>query len=114
MKNERRALLGLAVAFLLLAGLVGYAFWKASNAAPSSRLTQDEHATCLVQAHGLPAAHTLSGAMYDLSVLLAHIPPPKHHLTGLQRRQRRAAHDLYRKARRYARLEHKLPPTRHC
>lgn len=114
MRTQQRALIGLYVAMIVLLGSIAYALVQLSNTAPASQLSRDERSTCLLQARALPATHVLTGAMYDLSVILSHIPKPKHKLSGWKRREFHAAIQLRRKARAYARIEHSLPQTRHC
>lgn len=114
MNVQRKALIGLYVAVIVLLAAIAYSYVKLGNAAPASQLARDEQATCLLQARALPATHVLSGAMYDLSVILSHIPKPKHKLSALKRRELHAAIELRRKARAYARIERRLPQTRHC
>ena len=80
------------------------------------RLSRDEHASCLIEARGLPAGHALVGIMADIHVLLTRPPT---------RAERRAERHEPRKVRlfldalngnlaTYTRLEAAQPHSRKC
>jgi hypothetical protein len=84
----------------------------------TARVAGDEHATCVIQARGLPAGHALKNAMVDIHTLLT-LPltpaqvaqrrksPPSPQLLGLLA-------NLDRNLGVYAELEDKQPATRTC
>lgn len=81
------------------------------------RLSSDEHATCIIQARGLPASHELAASMRDIHTLLT--------LRPQSRAQKLAAEstpssvkvllaDLDLHLSRYQSAEAKQPATRTC
>jgi hypothetical protein len=102
----------LFVSICLLFGLLALAFTDLTN-----RVSSDEHATCIIQARGLPASHELAASMADIHKLLT-VPP----VSAAQKARQKAtpAHvlaivkDLNAHLAVYQGLESKQPATRSC
>lgn len=90
--------------------LIAYLTWKVLTVARQQH--QDEMATCIIQAHGLPANKQLAASLKDIHILLllprapgAKTPPIK---------VERLIVDLDSHLAAYQALEAKQPRTRHC
>lgn len=85
-----------------------------------SRLGIDEHASCLIQARGLPAGHQLVGVLADLHRLLT-LPPTSASRARARsiprwelRIERHVVKDLNHHLAVFGRLERSQPPTISC
>lgn len=82
------------------------------NAALVKRVADDEHATCVIQARGLPAGHQLAATMKYIYVLLTLPPAPGAAQTPPKIEKLILALDSHLAA--YLKAEAKQPPTRSC
>lgn len=113
--TKTKTLAVMVIMFLLLAGL-----GSLGGVELLSRVSGDEHRTCLIQQRGLPAGHALANVVSDLHFLvalpltteaknrLAHLSP------GLRTLELARYHDLSVSAARYTQLEAKQPAGRRC
>lgn len=103
-RRSNYILYGIVVA--MLASIVaGFAY-------NSSRITDQAHAGCVIQARGLPAGHELASSMADIHELLIQparpgAPPPPPAVAKI-------VHDLNSHLNTYLRIEAKQPATRRC
>lgn len=124
-----RAVIGLGVALLVTLVLLVVMFVDLNNQSTrlatqssrvgdvATRVKDDEHASCIIQARGLPAGHHLAKIMEDLYVLLTvrpssqqkqqpRVPPTAQQLATLK--------GLTAELKMYSAIELKQPTTRKC
>lgn len=115
-ENVLMGLLVIALAISATSLAVGkHAIKRAGEA--NRRLGHDEHATCVVQARGLPAGHHLAAAFRDINVFLQPVPgeptPPKV-IKGKYNPVYFAIINLRKELPLYNALEEAQPATRIC
>ena len=83
-------------------------------AALTRRLATDEHATCTIQARGLPASHDLAAFVSSINGLLRLSNPARERANGATPAALRLLATMERSSGAYTRIEAKQPRMRTC
>lgn len=112
-KSQNRRNYGFYFAAVLLIALVLFSYQSAANdnARVQRHLHNDELATCVVQARGLPAGHRLAMGLGALVTFLKEVIPPN---APLKPKQASALHAVEDGLGSYASIEAQQPQTRSC
>lgn len=112
LKVLRRAVIGLGIAVILLAGLIGFGAYRLLRV--TSRQSSDEARTCVIQQKGLPAGHALARVIGDIHEIIGFRPVAKSHAVPLNPEELSVIADLNAQAALYAQLESQQPQSRSC
>jgi hypothetical protein len=102
--------LGVAVCLVAMTGAFIVMVFIADHT--NSKLSSDEHATCLIQQRGLPASKALAESIKDINELLT--PAPGERSAPVPPRTLAVIVNLRAETARYVRIEAKQPSSREC
>lgn len=94
----------------LLTAIVAIALNTSDKTA--TRVSNDEHSTCIIQQRGLPAGHHLASLVSDIGMLLSLTPNNPHSTVPPIASQ--LLRDLKAQADAYSTIEQRQPATRTC